>query len=68
MCLQIAQQISDSMNCQFSAYVWWWDNDSDTNTVLVTSNGHINKNGYTIGQFAKWIRPGSTHVTADYNP
>jgi glucuronoarabinoxylan endo-1,4-beta-xylanase len=68
VCMQIAQQISDSMNCQLSAYVWWWDNDSDTNTVLVTSDGTINKNGYTMGQFAKWIRPGSTRVTADYHP
>lgn len=68
VCMQIAQQISDSMNCQLSAYIWWWDNDSDTNTVLVTSSGAINKNGYTIGQFAKWIRPGSTRVTADYKP
>jgi glucuronoarabinoxylan endo-1,4-beta-xylanase len=68
VCMQIAQQISDSMNCQLSAYVWWWDNDGDTNTVLVTSDGTINKNGYTIGQFAKWIRPGSTRVTADYRP
>jgi glucuronoarabinoxylan endo-1,4-beta-xylanase len=68
VCMQIAQQISDSMNCQLSAYIWWWDNDGDTNTVLVTSDGAINKNGYTMGQFAKWIRPGSTRVTADYRP
>jgi glucuronoarabinoxylan endo-1,4-beta-xylanase len=68
VCMQIAQQINDSMNCQLSAYIWWWDNDSDTNTVLVTSDGAINKNGYTMGQFAKWIRPGSTRVTADYKP
>ena len=68
VCMQIAQQISDSMNSQLSAYVWWWDNDSDTNTVLVTSNGAINKNGYVMGQFAKWIRPGSTRVTGDYHP
>jgi glucuronoarabinoxylan endo-1,4-beta-xylanase len=68
VCMQIAQQISDSMNCQLSAYIWWWDNDSDTNTVLVTSDGAINKNGYTMGQFAKWVRPGSTRVTADYHP
>jgi glucuronoarabinoxylan endo-1,4-beta-xylanase len=68
VCVQIAKQINDCMNDQFSAYIWWWDNDSDTNTVLVLSDGTINKNGYTMGQFAKWIRPGSTRVTADYNP
>lgn len=68
VCMQFAKQISDCMNDQFSAYFWWWDNDNDTNTVMVLSNGAINKNGYTEGQFAKWIRPGSTRVSATYNP
>ncbi|HUZ08305.1 MAG TPA: hypothetical protein VMV89_12575, partial [Candidatus Paceibacterota bacterium] len=64
----IAQQIGQYMNAQFNAYVWWWVYDSDTNSNLVDDNGHIHKNGYAIGQFAKWIRPGSTRVTADFNP
>jgi glucuronoarabinoxylan endo-1,4-beta-xylanase len=67
-CMGIAQEISDYMNCQFSAYFWWWVHDSDTNVNLVESNGAIHKNGYVMGQFAKWIRPGSTRVGADYNP
>ena len=67
-CISIAQEISDCMNDQMSAYIWWWANDGDTNVNLVMSNGSIHKNGYTIGQFAKWIRPGSTRVTADYHP
>jgi len=68
VCMQFAKQISDCMNNQFSAYFWWWDNDNDTNTVMVLSSGAINKNGYTEGQFAKYIRPGSTRVSATYNP
>jgi glucuronoarabinoxylan endo-1,4-beta-xylanase len=64
----IAQEISQYMYNQFSAYVWWWVYDSDTNCNLVDDNGNIHKNGYAIGQFAKWIRPGSTRVTADFNP
>ncbi|HEY5233239.1 MAG TPA: hypothetical protein VIK35_06890 [Verrucomicrobiae bacterium] len=64
----IAQQIGQYMNAQFNAYVWWWVYDSDTNSNLVDDNGRIHKNGYAIGQFAKWIRPGSTKVTADFNP
>jgi fibronectin type 3 domain-containing protein len=67
-CMSIAKEISDCMNDQMSAYVWWWVNDGDNNVNLVMSDGTINKNGYTMGQFAKWIRPGSTRVTADYNP
>ena len=66
--IPIAQEISQYMNDQFSAYVWWWVYDSDTICNLVDENGHIHKNGYAIGQFAKWIRPGSTRVTADYTP
>ncbi len=67
-CMQIAKNVSDCMNCQMSAYVWWWVYESDHNVNLVDSTGYIHKNGYTLGQFAKWIRPGSIRVTADYNP
>ncbi len=64
----IAQQISQYMNAQFNAYVWWWVYPSDATCNLVEDNGSIHKNGYAIGQFAKWIRPGSTRVTADFTP
>jgi len=64
----IAQQISQYMNAQFNAYLWWWVYDTDTNANLVEESGKIHKNGYAIGQFAKWIRPGSTRVTADFTP
>lgn len=67
-CMTIAKQISDCMNDQFSAYIWWWVNDNDNNVNLVNSSGVINKNGYTIGQFAKWVRPGKQRCSATYNP
>ena len=67
-CMNIAKQISDCMNNQFSAYIWWWVNDNDLNVNLVTTSGSINKNGYTMGQFAKWIRPGKQRIGCDYNP
>jgi glucuronoarabinoxylan endo-1,4-beta-xylanase len=67
-CITIAKEISDAMNNRFHAYFWWWVADYDSNANLVDSNGTIFKNGYTIGQFAKWIRPGSVRVAADYNP
>jgi hypothetical protein len=57
------------MNNQFSAYFWWWVNDSQTDgTDLVNSSGAIIKPGYILGQFAKWIRPGGTRIATDYNP
>ncbi len=67
-CIQEAQNISQYMNNQFNAYVWWWVYDTDTSLNLVDESGYIHKNGYTFGQFAKWIRPGSIKVTADYTP
>ncbi len=67
-CMDIAKQISDCMNHHFSAYIWWWVNDNDLNVNLVTNSGYINKNGYTMGQFAKWVRPGKQRIGCDYNP
>jgi hypothetical protein len=67
-CITIAKEISDCMNAQMNAYFWWWVADFDTSANLVNNNGTIFKNGYTIGQFAKWIRPGAVRVAADYNP
>ncbi|HLP78828.1 MAG TPA: hypothetical protein VK327_18145, partial [Candidatus Paceibacterota bacterium] len=69
VCMDIAKTVSDAMNNQFSAYFWWWVADYTTDeTCLVNSSGTIIKPGYTLGQFAKWIRPGATRVTATYNP
>jgi glucuronoarabinoxylan endo-1,4-beta-xylanase len=67
-CITIAKEISDCMNAQMNAYFWWWVADFDTSVNLVNNSGTIFKNGYTIGQFAKWIRPGAVRVAADYNP
>lgn len=69
VCMQLAKEVNDAMNNRFSAYFWWWVNDSQTDgTALVNSSGGIIKPGYILGQFAKWIRPGSTRVSATYNP
>jgi hypothetical protein len=67
-CITIAKEISDAMANRFNAYFWWWVADYDSSVNLVDGNGNIFLNGYTIGQFAKWIRPGSIRVNADYNP
>lgn len=67
-CLNIAKNISDCVNSQMSAYFWWWVNDTDTNVNLVNNDGTIFKNGYTMGQFAKFVRPGKSHISATYNP
>ena len=65
-CLNTANEISDAMNNQFSAYFWWWNNESQA--CALTSGGSPRKNAYTIGQFSKFVRPGSVRVSADHNP
>jgi len=68
-CMQIAKEISDCLNDQMSAYYWWWVNDNmKDGTNLANNQGQIFKNGYTIGQFAKWIRPGYVRVSTTYSP
>ena len=56
------------MNLQMGAYVWWWVNEGDTSINLVSNDGAIFKNGYTIGQFAKWVRPGKQRIASTYEP
>lgn len=63
-----AKEIQDCMNHQFSAYFYWWVNDTDASVNLVNQNGTIYKAGYVAGQFAKWIRPGKVRIAATYNP
>ena len=57
ICLTWAKEINDSMKNQMSAYIAWWAQDGDTNINLANSSGTILKDGYTLGQFAKFIRP-----------
>lgn len=63
-----AKEIQDTMNNRFSAYCYWWVNDSDASVNLVNQSGTIYKAGYVAGQFAKWIRPGKQRIGCTYNP
>ncbi|HEY1661308.1 MAG TPA: hypothetical protein VGI03_02725 [Verrucomicrobiae bacterium] len=66
--VQTAYEISVCMDQQMSAYFWWrayhttpqYDDLIEGNTPNVT--------GYTLGQFAGFIRPGSVMVSATFNP
>jgi glucuronoarabinoxylan endo-1,4-beta-xylanase len=64
ICLTWAAEINAAMTNQFNAYIAWWVQDGDTNINLVNSSGIILKDGYTIGQFAKFIRPGYYRIGA----
>lgn len=63
--LETGKNISDCMNAQMSAYVWWY-------TVRyygpIDENGTVTKRGYVMSQFARFIRPGYYRVSATANP
>lgn len=62
-CLTTAKEIHDCMTvANFNAYIWWWI-ISDANGLYDTS-GNIQKRGYVLGQFGKFIRNGYYRVDA----
>ena len=64
--MTVAKEVSDALNNQFSAYLWWWIQPNDPATFI---NGTtVDKRGYALGQFAHWVRPGKNRCTATYNP
>jgi glucuronoarabinoxylan endo-1,4-beta-xylanase len=65
-CMSIAKEISDCMNNRMNAYFWWWMKEGDGATFM--SGSTPLKNGYTMGQFARWVRPGKVRIAATYNP
>jgi glucuronoarabinoxylan endo-1,4-beta-xylanase len=64
--MTMAKEIMDCFENQFNAYVWWYLALPDCN--LVSSSGALTNKGYVMGQFSKYIRPGSHRVTATYQP
>ncbi len=64
--MTMAKEIMDCMNSQMNAYVWWYLRVPNCN--LITSSGGITNKGYIMGQFSKFVRPGSHQTTAPYQP
>lgn len=63
-----AKEISDCMNNQMSAYIWWRAYHPTLASDDLISGSTPQKNGYAVGQFAKYIRPGKVRCSATYNP
>jgi glucuronoarabinoxylan endo-1,4-beta-xylanase len=64
--MTVAKEVSDAMNNQFSAYLWWWVQPNDPATFI---NGTtVDKRGYVLGQFTHWVRPGKIRCSSTYNP
>jgi glucuronoarabinoxylan endo-1,4-beta-xylanase len=63
-----AKEISDCMNNQMSAYIWWRAyHDTLASDDLINGTTPL-KNGYAIGQFAKYVRPGKARCSSTYSP
>jgi len=69
--LATAKSITDCMNANMSAYVWWYTvryygmiDDGTLGGVV----GSVTKKGYVMSQFARFARPGYHRVTADATP
>jgi glucuronoarabinoxylan endo-1,4-beta-xylanase len=64
--MTMAKEIMDCMNSQMNGYVWWYLRVPNCN--LITSSGGITNKGAIMGQFSKFVRPGSNRATAPYQP
>jgi len=65
-CISIAKEISDCMNSNMNAYIWWYLRQPSCN--LINSGGNsIKKKGYIMAQFSKFIRPGYYRTATTYN-
>jgi glucuronoarabinoxylan endo-1,4-beta-xylanase len=70
--LKLAKEVHDSMTtASYDAYVWWWlqnwTGGGYLNGLLDEQN-NITLNGYAMGQFSKFIRPGYVRANATNNP
>lgn len=65
-CLTMAKEILDCMYNNMNAYIWWYLREPACN--IINSDGSINKKGYTLAQFSKFVRPGYYRVEATYQP
>ena len=63
-----AKEVSDCMNNQMSAYIWWRAYHPTLAADDLINGSVPLKNGYAIGQFAKYIRPGKVRCSSTYNP
>jgi glucuronoarabinoxylan endo-1,4-beta-xylanase len=61
----VAQEINDCMNADMSAYLLWYIRRG---YGPINDNGSVNKGGYLMAQYSKFVRPGFYRVTAAVDP
>lgn len=60
-----AKEIHDCMNAGWSAYVWWYIRRS---YGPMSETGSIQKLGYVMAQYARYVRPGYNKISCTSNP
>lgn len=60
-----AKEIHDCMNAGWSAYVWWYIRRS---YGPISESGGIQKVGYVMAHYARYVRPGYTKISCTANP
>lgn len=63
--MKAAKEINDCMNAGWSAYIWWYIRRS---YGPISESGNIQKLGYVMAQYARYIRPGYTKISCTENP
>lgn len=59
--LLVGSEITNCMQANFNAYVWWYIRRF---YGLITDDGLISKRGYVMSQYSKFVRPGAFRVDA----
>lgn len=63
--MNVAKEINDCMSAGWSAYVWWYIRRS---YGPISESGNIQKLGYVMAQYARYVRPGSIKISCTDNP
>lgn len=63
--MKVAKEIHDCMNAGWSAYVWWYIRRS---YGPMSESGSIQKVGYVMAQYARYVRPGYSKISCTANP
>jgi len=65
-----ARSISDCMDANMSAYIWWYivRYYGPISDGTLVGKGQITKKGYVMSNFARFIRPGYYKINYDYIP
>ncbi len=62
--ISTALEIHKQLTVNFAnAYVWWWVREPSCN-IIDAGGSPIHVRGYVMGQYAKFVRPGSVRVDA----